>query len=450
MTVSLRNPTLEALRSEWTSQLAQTKQKLSALDQRIQALYDEVKGVDDDADIGTGDGGIRFFGYDFATGTVISVEAPAEFIAELRPSVEQAKQEGFAAAQKKVQEAEEKAKAEGKAFTKKDGQKIIDETVKKAVEALPVFYSEDRKKIQISRDPKNAAFLATNVEKFMRKGSLATSSWARNTGAADSPDSLTVAELKALSERNPNIKFKVLAQAEEAEVSALSLANLLLRKNPNNKLLAAVTPQNTIQFEAGKGSTQSFAVLQTQTAERAGAWVDKELKAGKKNPTEIKDELKASYLKDLAGVEAIQGKKNVVMQGLLAVCLSNDKIVKSLGLDKNDWIRAQIPVELPAVIAAVQANLDGAPSIATLALLEAFQEKYGSDFSILNMKEEMDLYNADGSKMGASGKICGSHGAAVKHFTNLRNELDAAQMLRTQVQERYDYDAGLINMLSTI
>lgn len=366
---------VSALRAVAPVSAAQIQQKacaLHAIKQRVDALRTRLEGTYKAADLGTGDAGVRFYKFNMETGLVSSMFVNPEWVTA------------------------------GK-------------------------ISKDKKKIEIDRNAEPQDFV-DSLERTMTPfadsdaGSLATSSWSRKPNEYEQK---MIAGLHSLSAKFPKLTFKVLTQMEEALYSALSLRNLLGFKNPNNKNLDAVTPENTIQFEAGKGSTQSFAVLQTQSTEKAGAFVDKELKAGK-DAVAVKDALKQDYLNDLADVKAIQGKKNVVMQGLLAVCLSNEKIVKSLGLDKNDWVRAQIPVELPAVINAVRANLDtGTPAVVTLALLEAFQEKYGNDFSILNMKEDMKLFNKDGSPVGEEAKICGSHGAAVLYFNNLKAEYDA-------------------------
>lgn len=461
MTLKISNdPWLASLQNEWMAVAASRKPDLERLDARITQLYDELKDTFDSADVGTGDGGIRYYVLD-VSGTVISIEAPQEFIDQLRPIVEQAKKEAQETIPTKLAEAEAKAIKEGKKFGEKDAAKVAEDVVKKAVEALPVSISDDNKKVMISRDSKNAEFLPINLEKYMRHGSLATSSWARTAvkaydaavaaglgeeaaKVANSADYKTVKALETLGERNSNIAFRVFSQREEAEASGLSNQELWKRKNPNNPLLANVNSGNTKQMEAGKGSTQGQGIIDEQTVEVAGSWVDAELK--KRSAVDVKDELKAKFAADLAPVEALKGTENVVMQGLLAVCLSNDKIAKALGVNKEDWIRAQVPVELSAVIAALRANLDGTPSVVTLALLEAFQEKYGSNFRILNMKEEMPLFNEQGALMGYA-KITGSHGIASKHFDRVKRELEAAQKKREEVLKEIDYNEGLATYL---
>lgn len=120
------------------------------------------------------------------------------------------------------------------------------------------------------------------------------------------------------------------------------------------------------------------------------------------------------------------------MHGMFAVCLSHERVVGALKVNKNEWIRAQIPVALPIIIDALKLNLVeiGTPAIMTLAALEAFREKYGDDFYFLNMKEDMPLFNPkDGSPLNEQAKICLAHGAAVEYFTEIKDVLEQNEEL---------------------
>lgn len=231
----------------------------------------------------------------------------------------------------------------------------------------------------------------------------------------------------------PNIITRILSQADEAEISALSLHHILKFKNPNNPNLAAVTPNNTIQLEGGKGSIQSWSVLPEQKIEKSGNWANQQLKEGK-TPVAVKNLLKAELAAELEKAEAIQGIKNIAMQGIFAVGLNDQELADVLGIDKGEWNKGQIPVALPRVIMVLQAKIEkcetaapdvqakAAPAILALAMLEAFQEKYGNDFNILNMKDDVTLFYADGTPVGEVAKVCGSHGAAVKYFEHIQGE----------------------------
>lgn len=265
-------------------------------------------------------------------------------------------------------------------------------------------------------------------------------SWARIPNDADKQ---VLDLLSALSKECPHIKSKVMSQADEAEISSYSLANILLFKNSNNPALAGVTSQNTIQLEGGKGSIQSHAVLPQQKSEKSGTWVNNEIKSGK-TLEEVKNALKAELKSELKGPEAVKDIKNIAMQGLFAVALQDAAIMKALNVKKEEWIVGEVAVALPQVIAALQEKLTSveqaakaekedkakmgvlqksAPALACLAILEAFQEQYGNDFNVLAMKEDAKLFNQDGKQIGEA-KVTGSHGVAVKYFKDLEQEYE--------------------------
>lgn len=299
----------------------------------------------------------------------------------------------------------------------------LNQAIKDLISAKTAELSKDGKKLKIDRDSKNPQTTVDNLETIMAPmapnecGSIVTTSWSRHP---QDYETTMIYGLKELSKRHPKIALETLSQKREALLSHLSLRNLVRFKNPN-KLPADLTSDSVFQWEAGKGASQSYIIMPTQKVERAANWIDDELKKGK-NAIEIKDKLKASILKDLKDKKALEGKKYGVMHGLFSIALSNEKIIKALGIvNKDDWIRAQTPKPLPEILAAFQTqNLEGAAAIMTLAALEAFQEKYGDDFSFLNMKEEMPLYHPiSATSLNESAKISLTHGAAVEHFTRL-------------------------------
>lgn len=193
------------------------------------------------------------------------------------------------------------------------------------------------------------------------------------------------------------------------------------------KILDAMTFENTLQLEGGKGSIQSLALLRKQRTKKAGNWADQKLKAGK-TPTQVKDILKAKLKAKLKDPEAIRGIKHITMQGIFAIGLQDREIVDFLKVKEEDWNKGKIPVELHHVIEALQAKIKkweqaapetrfkATPAILALAMLEAFREMYGEDFLVLNMRKQIEL------KTGEVAMASRSHVAAVIYFDGLQNE----------------------------
>lgn len=289
--------------------------------------------------------------------------------------------------------------------------------------------SKDFKKVELDKDQNNPQNTIDDLEKIIspfaenETGSIVTSSWARKKKLLKYEKNMIDA-LTILKEKNPKISLDILTQAKEAKLSHLSLTNLIRFKNPANVLLAPVTPENVFQWEGGRGSTQSHIILPEQGVERSANWVDEQLKLGK-NSFEVKETLRKEILNDLNGKEAVVGKRFCVMHGLYASHLSNDKVVKALGVNKEDWLRAQIPIPLSKIVEVLKNNYESSAGIVTLAAVEAFLEKYGKNFSILNMKEDMPLFDPNnGASLNEAAKICLAHGAAVDHFNKIKDVME--------------------------
>lgn len=299
--------------------------------------------------------------------------------------------------------------------------------------------SKDRRKIEVKRKDKKPEDFAALVNKIMTgNGCINITSWGRTAAKgvrealaanniaeaeklAKTTDYLTVKALESL--RNPGLTVEVLPQRKEAFFPVTSLQHFLMFKDPNNKLLEDVTSETLFQIEFGAGSGQSDLIAPTQeNGEIGGNWIDKELKSGK-DPVAVKEAFKVKWRPNLNPPEVVKGKKYIAIQGLLGIGLSNDAVVKLLGCEKKAWITGEIPVEMTKVIEAMEPNLIDAPTVAAAAILEAVQEKYGSGFKILNVKENRKLFNPeDGSSLGDD-KVCHSHGAAINHFEPIKQEV---------------------------
>lgn len=306
--------------------------------------------------------------------------------------------------------------------------------------------SKDGTKITLLRDPNKAEASVDAIKQIMtpvadnEDGSIKSSSWSRHPSEYEQK---MIAAVEKLVKENPKISFEKLTQKREAMYSHLSITNLIRFKDPNNKDLAEVTHENVFQWDAGKGATQSWVILPKQTIERAGTWVESQLKKGK-DVIKIKDFLKAKIKNDLNDKKALEGKKFGVLHGLYAIALSHDLIVKTLGVDKDKWMRAQTPKPLTKIIDAFKENLKNfdqkslTPAIATLAALEAFQEQYGDNFSFLNMKEDMPLFDPKTKKsLNEAAKICIPHGVAVEYFNQLQDEKRAVSKLYKERDKKW-------------
>lgn len=181
-------------------------------------------------------------------------------------------------------------------------------------------------------------------------------SWARNNPSG--VNARLVRVLGEVKELYSNIIVNVITQRQEAKISELSLKHVLQFINP--VLRKIMNPSNTIQLEAGKGSTQSAAVIPEQKEEIAGSWADQQLKEGK-NILEVVKMYKDELIPQMTPREAIQGKSIVAMQGLFANGLEDKngkEILKFLGINNKqeeiDWNSGQLLRSIDLVIAACE------------------------------------------------------------------------------------------------
>lgn len=314
-------------------------------------------------------------------------------------------------------------------------------------------------RITVDRTTSPEVFL-DDLKKYMSpfgEAVLYGTSWARNPNETDK-NILTL--LERLNEEYPNIKVKVLSQCKEAKASSLSLENILQFKNCNNPLLAAVTAQNTIQLEGGKGSIQSHTVLPQQKIEKAGAWVDKEIKSGR-TPTEVKNVLKSELKSELKGPEAIQGIKNIAVQGLFAVALQDPEIMNSLKVKKEEWIVGQIPVALPDVIEALQEKIQKVEKTVEDAFMKTLDKKEVLDLLSEGQERKndkgMDLQEVRAyfKKLRSNEKDKESQQILKSHFVEVSKAIDAlgksvpaitCLAMLEPFQEQYGRDFSLLTM----
>jgi len=220
-------------------------------------------------------------------------------------------------------------------------------------------------------------------------------SWARINPKGDNKRLVRV--LQEAQDICANIIVKVLTQPQEAKLSEISLKHVLLFINPALRKL--INPANTIQLEAGKGSTQSAALLPKQDVEKAASWAEEELKAGK-GILEVVEIYKNDILRQMNPPEAIVGIKNLAMQGLFAVGLKDKEILKSLKIrteaEEKDWNSGQITRSINDVIAACESKVTKADSNLKNALAAALNNSniqnliFGKEESKNEATEERD------------------------------------------------------------
>lgn len=257
---------------------------------------------------------------------------------------------------------------------------------------LGLVYEEFRHKID---RVKSAQEFTNNIISFLSAPELKDihtiinlTSWARvnPTGA----NARLVNVLEKAQSIYTNIIVNVISQKKEAKLSELSLKHVLLFINP--ALSKLITPANTIQLEAGKGSTQSAALLPKQVEEKAGSWADEQLKEGK-SILEVVEMYKNDLLPQMNPPEAIVGIKNLAMQGIFANGLEDKKakeILKSLGISKaeeKDWNSGQIARSIDDVIAACENKVRQADKKLKTTLMAAL--KNSNIQNLLFGKEEI-------------------------------------------------------------
>lgn len=91
--------------------------------------------------------------------------------------------------------------------------------------------------------------------------------------------------------------------------------------------------------------------------------------------------------------------------------------------DNNEASQKILNSNFEEVLNAFKDISKSIPAAACLAMLEAFQEKYGSEFRILTMNEDMKLFDVHGNPTKQEAKVSGAHGVAVKYFNELEQEL---------------------------
>ena len=256
------------------------------------------------------------------------------------------------------------------------------------------------------------------------------SAWLRDLEKGSEQDSKLKLELdqiaKEENEKGNSVSIEVLSQLDETQNSSSYFQHVLPYLNKQNPYLANVNKSNSAQCEVGNGSGQGMIMPIQKNA--AGGRAVEEMIAGAKSCSikKIVNKFSNSFYNDM--IEA-PGLENLFLQGLLAVTLSKEEVVKGLKIkDKKAWQTCQISFSVSKIIKVLKEQKADGTFTTTLAFLNAVERRYGN-IRIFNMKEPMSLFdaqgkaltfvNADGEEKPLLAKINSAGGQALKVFTSL-------------------------------
>lgn len=304
-------------------------------------------------------------------------------------------------------------------------------------------------KEEVKRAKKDAQEIGTELRKAFGTENLKNcykfftgSEWLRSLEKGSEQDSKLKLELdqiaKEENEKGNLVSMEVLSQLDETQNSSSYFQHVLPYLNKQNPYLANVNKSNSAQCEVGNGSGQGM-IMPIQKNAVAGKAVEGMIAAGQ-SVEEIVKNVSASFLGDMIETP---GLEHLFLQGLLAVTLSKDEVVKGLGIkDKNAWKTCQISFPVSEIIDILKQQKADGTFTTTLAFLTAVQQKYGN-IQIFNMKEPMPLFDAqgkaltfvtaDGEEKLLLAKINSAGGQALKVITFLFNHIYNATEAREEL-----------------
>lgn len=250
-----------------------------------------------------------------------------------------------------------------------------------------IVYGEKKFDIKKGNDAKafadTVATYLNHPDRINIRAIINMTSSSRNPNAFDQE---IIDELTKIQDVFAGKVVNILSQTEEAEVGDLSRDHIITHKNPK---LTFVTPEKSIQFEGGKGSAQSAALLPEQMEEKGGNWASNLLNTGKT----LKEIAKAFEI-DTASMlnapsEELAKKKVVIMHGIFAVGLQDKELFPALGISQNeakDWGTIQIPRTIGVVIGALEGKVNQSDVALNEKLLQALNNE--EIIALLNVNVE--------------------------------------------------------------
>lgn len=324
-----------------------------------------------------------------------------------------------------------------------------------------VYYSTE--KVEFKREKKKAEVFFQEVNTALNSPKYADnqkigirSAFAREP---QNDDDRKLVELTDEWNNRPDFVINTVTIKEESRLSDISSKHIFEHKNKDNPTIKDVTFENTRAFQGGSGSLEGMGL----SLEMGARWVEGELLLGRN----LMDIYKPLRLAIMGAMEKGDEEKiHVLLQGLLAIGISNKDVMKHLKISKEqemDWKSGQILKNFNSVIKALhlvakKADRDGAAArkeavsvLVALALLDAYADKCDlnrDEQLVMNAREPMPLdsqlyqLNDDvySDKFGKHekiprkyAKVTTSHGLAVQYFKSVNHKLERLMPSRRHV-----------------